>query len=78
VKRSTASCVAKVTGCSRIPRSEISRFGALQHTANTFASKPTRSDRHSDCRKTRAVQSLLPLPGGEGRGEGEPNHKFPI
>jgi hypothetical protein len=61
-KRSTASCVAKVSRRSCVIPSEESKRG----------------DSHLDFRLAEIVQSPLPLPGGEGRGEGEPNHKLSI
>jgi hypothetical protein len=60
VKRSPRLCVTK----------------ALRRSSDFPLEEPMRSERRLDCRVTKAPRLLHPLPGGEGWGEGEPNHKL--
>ena len=65
-KRSPVSCVTKSSDCSSVPRSAFSEC-----TVRSIS-----SDSHFDSRITRDVRLLLPLLGGEGRGEGERHNKL--
>jgi hypothetical protein len=53
-------------------RSPASRVADESHGSLVLRSElPITGDRLVDIRKTRNSQSLFPLPGGEGQGEGE-------
>ena len=58
----------------RSPRLCVTK--ALRRSSVFPLEEPMRCERRLDCRVTKAARLLHPLLGGEGRGEGEPNHKL--
>jgi hypothetical protein len=61
---------------TRSPRLCVTK--GLRRSSDFALEESMRCERRLDCRVTKAARLLHPLPGGEGRGEGEPNHKLPF